>query len=158
MLVGSVLAATRTPPLRTGGSFSRRSALLSALVVGGLGGVFLKVLVLNPSDNAYLWIAMVGALLLAVAAVFALALLVPFRQPVRWLTRAALLLLWAVGGLGALLMLLGVVLPLLSGAPTRSADYAVVGAHTVALLGLVLTLWLVGYRWHRGESSAQSRD
>lgn len=156
MLVGSVFAAARTPALRTGGTFSRRSALLSALMVSCLGGIFLKVLVVNPSDNAYLWIAMVGVMLLAVAAIFALALLVPFTQPMRWLTRAALFLLWAVGGLGALLMLLGGLIPLLSGTPGGTADYAVVIAHIAALLALVGTLWLVGYQWQRGEPSSQS--
>jgi hypothetical protein len=151
-LGATIVGLRRSEALAGGRRLPRERAAASAGLLAGLGVVFAKVLVANPSDNAYLWIAMLGVLLGAVAVPFALAALAPAGPLRGGLARLGIGLVWVVGGPGALLLLVGALLSLLSsprGVPGAVVDDRVAVNHVVGCVALLGLVWLVGYYWPR---------
>jgi hypothetical protein len=70
--------------------------------VGGLGQFFQRVFVANPSDNAYLLIALLGSALTLPAALFAVAAIAPWDGVRVWAARGGVALVYLLGVLGAL--------------------------------------------------------
>jgi hypothetical protein len=153
-LVGAVLLCMQSGALSGARDLSRKMTAASALVCGGLALLFLRVLVANPSDNAYLWIAVLGYLLVAPAVVFGLATIMPVRRLRQWLSQAAVLLLWVVGVPGAMLLAAGSLLAAISGGGPGVVHSRVVAYHLIGLLALLAGLWLAGYRWPRTAHAA----
>ncbi|HLH25488.1 MAG TPA: hypothetical protein VK066_23455 [Chloroflexota bacterium] len=152
LALGAALLALRRSGAFAGGQrLSRGRAAASASLTAGLGVFFARVLVTNPQDNAYLWIALLGGLLVVVAVPFALAAVAPSGPPRGWLARIGVALIWCVGVAGALLLLLGGPLYLASSGavPGAAPDGRVPAYHLLACLALVLLVWLAGYRWPR---------
>jgi hypothetical protein len=153
------LGLRRSGALAGGQQLPRRLAAASAALVGGLGGFFVRVLVANPEDNAYLWIALLGVLLLGTAVPFALAALGPAGRLRGWLARIGIVLVWCVGAPAVLLLLLGAPLYVLSssGGPPGAADSRVAVNHLIGAAALVPVVWLVGYYWPRQGRAAGPR-
>jgi hypothetical protein len=148
----AVLGLRRSHALAGGQQLPRPLAAASAALVGGLGVFFVKVLVANPQDNAYPWIALLGMLLLATAVPFALAALGPAGRLRGWLARGGIVLVWCVGAPAALILLLGAPLYLLSTArapPGAMLDNRVATNHLIGACLLLAVVWLVGYHWPR---------
>lgn len=146
-LAGIAGLLRRTGALAGADRLARPAAALSAALVAGTGLLFMAVLVANPSDNAYLWIWLLGWLLVAIAVPFALAAMLPAGAARRWIARAAVALVWGVGLAGALLLLLGAPLYLLSSAallPGGRVDERVAPNHVLGSLLLVALVWLAG--------------
>ena len=155
----AVLGLRRSGALAGGRQLPRRLAAASAALLGGLGAFFVKVLVANPQDNAYLWIALLGVLLLATAVPFALAALGPAGRLRGWLARAGVVLVWCLGAPAALILLLGAPLYLLSTArvpPGALLDNRVAVNHLVGAGLLLAVVWLVGYHWPRQSRGADA--
>jgi hypothetical protein len=152
--------ALRAGVLGGAASLTRGSAAASMLLVSGLGCFLLAVLVANRSDNAYLWIALLGMLLVVAGLPFGLAAVAPFEGLRRSLTRVGLVLVWGIGAPGLLLLLIGGPLYLVStpGAfPGGAVDGRVVLNHVVGSVLLLIVLWIVGYYWPtRGVVPARS--
>src|SRR3954469_19254607 len=154
------LGLRRSGALAGGPQLPRSHAAASAALLGGLGGFFVRVLVANPEDNAYLWIALLGILLLVIAVPFALAALGPAGRLRGWLARIGIVLVWCVGAPAVLLLLLGAPLYVLSSAgapPGVSIDQRVALNHLVGAAALVPAVWLVGYHWPRQGRAAGPR-
>jgi hypothetical protein len=152
-LVASGVAATRAPTWRADHPLSRQEIIFRATVMGGVGVVFFWGLVRDRSDNAYIWLALVGVLLFVVAAVLASAALVP-PGPLRVrIGRMALLAAWVVCGPGAVLMLFGVLLSFRA-APSGGPNGLAVGVHGLGLALLLATLWFAS---RREESALSAR-
>jgi hypothetical protein len=158
VLVAGVFFAAHSEAIKGAKGLSRRMAAASALLLACLGLVFIKVLVANPSDNAYLWIAMLGAAALAVSVLFVLAAIMPIDRARPWLSQTAIVLLWIFGAPGAVLLLLGGPLYLGRGARWPFVDNPVVVNHLVGLLVLLPSLWLVGFHWPRASRAAVSNE
>ncbi len=126
-------------------------AAASALLLVSLSVVFFRVLVANPSDNAYLLIWLSGVLLAGITVPFALAAIVPEGRLRRGLALGGVGLVWGVGVPTALLLLAGGPIYLLSseGVLRSSIDYRVVLNHLLGGLALGAASWLIGYRWPR---------
>jgi hypothetical protein len=151
-LAGAVWLLRRSGALEGGKRLSRPIAAASAGLLGGLAFIFTRVLVANPSDNAYLWIALLGGLLAAPAVPFALAAVAPAESVRGGLARAGIALVWCLGIPGALLLIAGAPLYLLSiprDAPGVFTDNRVAVNHVLGSLALVAVVWLVGYHWPR---------
>lgn len=151
-VVAAAFLARRSGALQGGKQLPRWHAAASAAVLAGLGVFFVKVLVANPSDNAYLWIAGLGLLLAVIAVPFGLAAIAP-RGPLQgMLAQVGIALVWTVGGPGAVLLLVGGPIYLLSSRgvpPGGFVDGRVAVNHLLGCLALVPVLWLVGYHWPR---------
>lgn len=151
-LAGAVWLLRRSGALEGGRRLSRRIAAASAFLTGGLGVFFVKVLVANPSDNAYLWIWLLGVLLGVTAVPFALAALVPAGALRSGLARAGIVLVWCLGAPAVLVLLAGAPLYLLSSprdVPGTFVDNRVAVNHVLGSLALLAVVWLVGYYWPR---------
>ena len=108
----------------------------TAAVLFVLGLFFTRVLVADAGDNAYIYLALIGGALIAVAVPFALATLLPAGGARRALVRVALGLLVVVGVLGLALLVLSVVI-------IPSQDYesdTVLINHLVGLMALIALL------------------
>jgi hypothetical protein len=155
-LAAAAVVLRRSGALEGGKRLPRRLAAASAGLTGGLGVFFVKVLVANPHDNAYLWIALLGVLLGVTSVPFALAAVAP-GEPLRgWLARIGIVLVWCVGAPGALLLLGGGPIYLLSSpSPATGAvvDNRVAVNHILGCLTLLPVVWLVGYHWPRQSQS-----
>ena len=124
---------------------SQSLAAVSALWLAALGLFYLLVLVANWSDNAYLWLFMIGALLILVSIPFALAALLPynnFRRIVIWLSIG---LLWLFGAFSSVMLIGALFIIPSQHYPTPQ----VFVSHLVGLLVLLPTLFFVGYRFVR---------
>lgn len=157
-LAAAALVLRRSGALAGGQRLPRGIAAASAALVGGLGFFFVKVLVANPQDNAYLWIALLGLLLLTIAVPFALAALAPAGRPRRWLAGSAIVLVWCVGAPAVLVLLVGAPLYLLTSArvpPGGLVDSRVATNHLLGAAALLPVLWLVGYYWPRQARAAR---
>jgi hypothetical protein len=128
---------------------SRALARGSLAVLITLGVVFRTVLVGNPSDNAYLWIAVLGMLLFFPAVPFALAAIVPRGRATSWLMRAGIVLFWLIGGGGLSLLGIGGGLYLTSTPPGIAMDSRVPIFHGIGFVLLLGALYLVGFYWPR---------
>ncbi len=148
-LVAGAMIGFRTAGHVTESSFSRALARGSAAVVITLGLVMRTVLVGNPGDNAYLWIAVLGMLLMLPALPFALAAIVPHRASAAWLMRAGIVILWVFGVPGLAFLAVGGPLYLASTPPDGVLDPRVPIFHLLSLLLLAGTLVLVGVYWPR---------
>lgn len=146
-VAGTAEVLRRAGALAGADRLARPAAALSAALVAGTGLLFMAVLVANPSDNAYLWIWLLGWLLVAVAVPFGLAAVLPAGGTQRALARAAVALICGVGVPGAVLLLLGAALYLVSTAPAPSGarvDPLVALNHAFGALLLMALVWLVG--------------
>jgi len=129
---------------------SRVQALLSGFWLVLLGVIFQQVLVANWSDNAYLWIALVGFGLYPAGVLFIIAGLLPYsvvRTVVRYIAQG---LLWFVGGLGLMLMILGIIIVLAQGNlynPVWTSPVFL--GHVAGALLLSVTLYVVALRGTR---------
>jgi hypothetical protein len=151
-IVAAAFVARRSGALQGGRQLSRWRAAASAGLMVGLGVFFAKVLVANPSDNAYLGIALLGLLLAAVGVPFGLAAVAPAGSIRAILAQIGIALVWTVGGPGVLLLLVGGPIYLLSsrgGPPGGFVDNRVAINHLLGCVALVPVLWLVGYHWPR---------
>ncbi len=128
---------------------SRALARGSALALVFLAIVLRTVLVRNPSDNAYLWIAVVGMALLLPAVPFALAGLLPRGPATSWLMRAGIVLLWLLAVPGLVLLVIGAGLSVATAPPSIPMDTQVPLSHLLAFVLLAGTLYLVGFYWPR---------
>lgn len=124
---------------------SRRRTALSGLSILLLGIVFQQLLVRNWSDNAYLWIAMVGFGLYPVGIAYLLAGAFPESAVRTGLVYLALGLLWFVGGLGLVLMVMGAIIVLAQPSFYSWASLEFI-SHTAAAVLLAITLYCVGLR------------
>ena len=172
-LVGPLMALTVVPALAGAAWLLRRSGALaggerlprglaaaSAGLLVALGLFFVKVLVANPSDNAYLWIAILGVLVGVLAVPFALAAVAPAGAPRGRLARAGIALVWGLGVPGALILVAGAQLYLLSiphDVPGVRVDDRVAVNHVLGSVALLAVVWLVGYRWPRGSRDEPAR-
>jgi hypothetical protein len=151
-VVAAAFLGKRSGAFQGGKQLPRLLAAISATLLVGLGVLFVKVLVANPSDNAYLGIAVLGVLLGGVAVPFALAAIAP-QEPLRGvLAQIGGVLVRGVGALGALLLLSGAPLYWMSSrgvAPGALVDHRVAINHLLGYLALLPVLWLVGYHWPR---------
>jgi hypothetical protein len=152
VVVAAAFLVKRSGALQGGKQLPRLCAAASASLMVGLGIFFIKVLVANPSDNAYLWIALLGVLLGVVGVPFGLAAIAP-RGPLKGvLAQIGVGLVWTVGAPGALLLLSGAPIYLIStrGVPPGGfVDSRVAINHLLGFLALLPVLWLVGYHWPR---------
>lgn len=151
-LAGAVWLMRRSGALAATHRLPRRIPAASAGLLAALSLGFLNILVASPTDNAYLWIALLGVLLGAMAVPFALAAVAPAGAVRGWLARIGIALVWCLGVPGALVLLLGAPLYLLSsprGVPGTFVDDRVAVNHVLASLALLAAVWLVGYYWPR---------
>jgi hypothetical protein len=131
------------------------SPLARALAGGSAGilGIFSLIcrtlLVGNPSDNAYLWIEIIGRLILAPALLFVLVPIVGHEGARRWLLRAAITLLWVIALPGLVLFLIGAALTIFSTSTASMLDPRVPISHVIGALLLAGALFLAGYHWPR---------
>lgn len=123
----------------------RRNSLLSALILAGLGLLFLNVLVVNGNDNAYLWVALIGNGLLLASVPFAFAAALPPGPVQRMVTRSGVVLVWLLGIFGTVLLGLGLVIVVMQ----RPWQAQVFVSHLAGLVLLVPSVLLVGYRLNR---------
>ncbi len=110
---------------------------LGAVALVALGVVFMRVLVANTSDNAYLWLALIGLLLFLPAAPFALATLLPERAGRRLVVRIGLWLLIGVAVLAGVLLIFSLAI-----IPSQGYDYdpRVFRNHLIGFVVLAVTL------------------
>ena len=87
------------------------------LALGALGAVFLRLLVANDGDNAYIGLYLIGGLLVLAGMPFVLAALLPGHGRRRTI-QIAFATLWAASALAALLLLWA-----LAVIPTQNYDY-----------------------------------
>lgn len=145
LIVAGILRQTRA--MSRAARLTRAWSLLSAVLLVVLGWVLKGPLVANDSDNAYIWLWMMGAALLGVAVPFALAAVVPSAAARQRLAQVGIVLTWAVGAPGAVLLLLGAPLYLVTSArmpPGGMADGRVAPYHLIAALLLTGVVWLIG--------------
>jgi hypothetical protein len=128
---------------------SRALAGGSAGILGIFSVICRTLLVGNPSDNAYLWIEVIGRVVMAPAVLFVLVPIVGHAGARRWLLRAAITLLWVIAVPGVALLLLGATLAIVTTPSDRILDARVPVSHVVGAVFLAGTLYLVGYRWPR---------
>ena len=114
--------------------------MISTILLLVLGAVFVRVLVFDDDDNAYLWLLLMGYLLMTASVPFALASLLPYSFFRRIVVIVALAFLWIVGAFGTFLLVVGMLITLGQG------DAEVLAAHLLALLALLPVLLLVGFR------------
>ena len=116
---------------------SRTGTGVSAVVLAGLGAFFMKVLVANDSDNAYVGLAIIGFLLLVTSTPFALATLLPHGGFRRVAAHIGTGLLWVLGGISALILI-----PSLIVIPSQdySHDGRVFPYHVAGFLVLLLAI------------------
>ena len=148
LVVGAVIGV-RVARQVTEQTVSRALARGSVAVLVTLAVIFRTVLVGNQSDNAYLGISLLGLLLFLPAIPFLLASIVPNRLAAAWLTRCGLVLLWALGIPGLLMLGSGGALYLMSTPPGIYVDMRVPAYHVIGFLLLAGALYLVGYYWPR---------
>ncbi|MHB1004957.1 MAG: hypothetical protein ACYC3S_04855 [Chloroflexota bacterium] len=125
----------------------RPSRVQAAQAVGallGMAAVFLLLLVRDWSDNAYLYLAVTGQVLVLLSVPFVLAALLPYGWPRRVLLLLGFVLLWVFGTLGVLLLLLGTDQSLVYGPSGIKAMLPVLHLAGAALLAFAL--YVVGYR------------
>ena len=159
-VVAAAFVVRRSGALQGGKQLSRGHAAASAALMVALGLVFNRVLVANPSDNAYLWIAALGLLLGVVGVPFGLAAIAPRGSLRGVLAQTGIVLAWTVGGPGALLLLVGGPLYLLSSRgvlPGGFVDGRVAINHLLGFVSLVPVLWLAGYHWPRQGRTPPTR-
>jgi hypothetical protein len=108
--------------------------------------VFAKGLVLNPSDNGYLYLPVAGVALAPPAIAFALSALLPWRAARLSLWYAGRGMLWLSGVLGVLLMAAALVIVAFF---ALYADPALLAAHLAGLALLAGTLYVIGVRMPR---------
>ncbi len=115
-LIGPLIAVSLVTGAAIGGRTARRvtpATASRALARGSvgvlviLGVVFRTLLVANQSDNAYVWIAVLGTVLLFPAVPFALAAIVPRAGATSWLIRIGVVLLWLIAAPGLVLLAIG---------------------------------------------------
>jgi hypothetical protein len=148
---------SRTAALRRAGRSSRLGAGVCAGLVGGLGQIFQRVLVANPSDNAYLLIALLGSALILPAALFAVAATAPWDSVRVWASRGGVALVYLLGVLGALpvpFIAYSFVSALFSGQAAEMQRNPVAVNH--ALTG-VLSLLMIGLVSHYQPGSTERR-
>ena len=117
--------------------------MISAVLLLVLGAIFVRVLVFDDDDNAYLWLLLTGYLLIATSVPFALASLLPYTLFRRIVVIVALAFLWIVGAFGVFLLVVAMLITLSQG------DADVFVAHLLALLALLPALFLAGFRFAR---------
>jgi hypothetical protein len=120
----------------------------SAAILAIFSVVCRTLLVGNPSDNAYLWIEVLGRLVMAPTVLFVLVPIVGHAGASRWLLRAAITLLWVIAVPGVALLLLGAALAVIS-TPSSMLDFRVPVSHVIGAALLAGTLYLAGYVWPR---------
>lgn len=128
-----------TPP-------SRLSCLLAGAWCIVLALVYTNLLVVNPQDNAYLWVMTTGQMMFVVGMAWVCAAIIYRRNTPRTLVWwVALGLLWLVGVLGGGLLLLALAI-----IPSQGyADAGVLWVHVVALLGLAASVYGLTFRLPR---------
>jgi len=104
--------------------------------------VYTRVLVLDPGDNAYLWLWIIGPAMAPAAIAFALSALLPWRPARLSLWWAGLGMAALSGGLGLLLLLIALVIIPFQRYPTG----AVFMAHSTGFAILAVSLYLL-LRW-----------
>jgi hypothetical protein len=120
----------------------------SAAILAIFSVVCRTLLIGNPSDNAYLWIEVLGRLVMAPTVLFVLVPIVGHAGASRWLLRAAITLLWVIAVPGVVLLLLGAALAVVS-TPSSMLDLRVPVSHVIGAALLAGTLYLAGYVWPR---------
>ncbi len=122
---------------------ARALTLVDVPLLAGLGLVFLRVLIRNGGDNAYLLIAFIGFWLMAASVPFALATVIPHGRLRRWTVAIGFSGLYVIGSVSVLALGL-IVAP--TQADIRSEVY---DSHALGLLmlGPVLALMLLGYQF-----------
>ena len=151
LVLGILALAWRSTPalLLPNGSPGRFACGLSAVLLAALGFVFMRVLVFDSGDNAYLYVYWVGFWLIAASLMFAIAACLP-KSTIR--DRVALFafgFLLVVGVLNAALLISG-----LSIIPSQDYDSNdVFMSHLYALAGLLgaLTAVVLGQRVFRSS-------
>ncbi|GEM_PF-3658615 len=101
--------------------------------------VYTRVLVLDPSDNAYLWLRMIGPAMMPAAVAFALCAALPWRPARLSLWWAGLGMAGLSGGLGLLVLLFALAIIPFQHYPTGT----VFMAHSAGFVILALSLYLL---------------
>ncbi len=148
-LVGGAIVGGRIASHVTRSHASRALARGSAAILVVLAIVLRTVLVRNQSDNAYLWIAIVGMALLVPAVPFALAAMLPRGAAMIWLMRVGIVLLWLLAVPGLVLLASGAGLSLSSSPRGLPTDLQVPTSHLLAFALLASALFAVGWYWPR---------
>jgi hypothetical protein len=148
LVAGGIIGWRLATPVQPS-PLSRALAGGSAGILGIFSVICRMLLVGNPSDNAYLWIEVIGRVVVAPAVLFVLAPIVEHAAARRWLLRAAITLLWVLAVPGVALLLLGAALAVITTPSNRLLDARVPISYVVGAVLLAGTLYLVGYRWPR---------
>ena len=149
-LVTIALAMGWNPPALLGtDGFSRVKAGISAAWLAVIGVAYNSFLVANWSDNAYLWLALIGDTLILLATIFALAMLPIGRiqRPLYWFGIGAL---WVLGVVASALLVFALIIIPFQG----YSDRQVMLSHVEGLLLLVPSIGVLGYwlpRWRQDK-------
>lgn len=132
-------------------AYDRTRAGISAVWLAGIGILYHNFLVANWSDNAYLWLVLIGDAFFLLGILFAAATLLPVRtvqRPLYWLGIGAL---WVLGVVATAMLLYALVIIPFQGYSGRQVFIS----HLLGLFSLLPSLYLVGYLLPRRRAGSE---